>query len=517
MHRGNKTRGQKRPSVYASVLRKGKEAITNEKEARAFLLSLADCDDAVQMVHEVGTSDAALDALRAALSLNPTSSLLQEAIIPLLQVLGKDELAIGARRRFGDKIVMHIFDAPFFILCVAEAVEKRKIRDVMPLAWLLLKAITDCEYMEGYGKTARSQETTTRLAKAICSQLPQGSNVSKQIENVLDGSTSKTAREIDTLEGLNAGAGGRHDNDLVNYRDISIFPTFEEVICAKPPFLPRLCDSVGDEISALDRHFRLLREDFVGPVREELVLLNAIEKKSVKKEDQLMASRLEARIFRKVQLRGIGLDEYNDVSVLLSFPQPPSCVDNWKNWQSLDPKSHEKKYKDYWDRRDRLLQKGSLVAIQMEERFRFATVTRRELSELDTKYAQIGIVFQSEDELFGTLDEVGCGKEYTLIQLSASSFAYKPVLQRLQSLASVPLRNELVLGQSGIEPSYTPSSALQIRKVIQRLHRGLTKVDDLIDGDESQCAAIARALSNRSCADTRPAGYGKVLLWICFG
>lgn len=48
-----------------------------------------------------------------------------------------------------------------------------------------------------------------------------------------------------------------------------------QALCQHPPFLPRPSDShlqlaSSQQAAALDRHFRLLREDFVGPLRAEL-------------------------------------------------------------------------------------------------------------------------------------------------------------------------------------------------------------------------------------------------------
>jgi hypothetical protein len=61
--------------------------------------------------------------------------------------------------------------------------------------------------------------------------------------------------------------GGRHDNDKADFRTIQIVPTIDEITCTQIPWLPLRTDK---ETSVLERHFRLLREDMLQPVREAL-------------------------------------------------------------------------------------------------------------------------------------------------------------------------------------------------------------------------------------------------------
>ena len=65
-----------------------------------------------------------------------------------------------------------------------------------------------------------------------------------------------------------------HDNDKENFRDIDCVPTPSELNCTEKPFLPPSEGSEyisNPETKVLDRQFCLLREDLVGPVREELI------------------------------------------------------------------------------------------------------------------------------------------------------------------------------------------------------------------------------------------------------
>ena len=64
-----------------------------------------------------------------------------------------------------------------------------------------------------------------------------------------------------------------HDNDKKNYRAISIIPTTSELQSTERPYLPSADGSEyidNAEAATLDRQFRLMREDLVGTVKEEL-------------------------------------------------------------------------------------------------------------------------------------------------------------------------------------------------------------------------------------------------------
>ncbi|CAB1103896.1 unnamed protein product [Ectocarpus sp. CCAP 1310/34] len=75
----------------------------------------------------------------------------------------------------------------------------------------------------------------------------------------------------------------RHDNDAERISEISVAPTAEEILCERPPYVPRNAPSTWDRMNhlkplapdspapLLDTHFRLLRQDFVEPLRDAVL------------------------------------------------------------------------------------------------------------------------------------------------------------------------------------------------------------------------------------------------------
>jgi len=81
-----------------------------------------------------------------------------------------------------------------------------------------------------------------------------------------------------------SGPGGRHDNDFVDFREVAIHPTADEIISEEQPFL-RTADAVEDPTYEgkklavhLDNQFRLLREDMLSEMREELSIVSGKKK-----------------------------------------------------------------------------------------------------------------------------------------------------------------------------------------------------------------------------------------------
>lgn len=70
-------------------------------------------------------------------------------------------------------------------------------------------------------------------------------------------------------------AGGRHDNDFPDFRETAILPTADEFACVERPFYRRadeILELQGDQRVAghLDNQFRLLREDMLSELREDV-------------------------------------------------------------------------------------------------------------------------------------------------------------------------------------------------------------------------------------------------------
>jgi hypothetical protein len=103
-------------------------------------------------------------------------------------------------------------------------------------------------------------------------KLPQRRLDEQVLESELKGecTTSMYKMSFGDPPGNLSPRGQRHDNDHASIMDIRILPTVDEILAERPPYVP-LYDSSSWHVSGfrglLDRHFRLLREDNFGPIR----------------------------------------------------------------------------------------------------------------------------------------------------------------------------------------------------------------------------------------------------------
>lgn len=107
-----------------------------------------------------------------------------------------------------------------------------------------------------------------KLADKLNRLLNMGKNITladKQTVNVKRGKAKFVQHQ--------AAPGGRHDNDHSDVRDIQILPTFDEINSQHPEYLPiqgQERDGLTSFEALIDRHFRLIREDTVGQLRDAI-------------------------------------------------------------------------------------------------------------------------------------------------------------------------------------------------------------------------------------------------------
>jgi hypothetical protein len=136
--------------------------------------------------------------------------------------------------------------------------------------------------------------------------------------------TFQLARE---LPGELSEEGRRHDNDYVNIRDISILPTLQEIQSSRNEYLP-FADPrewhFGGILGLVDRHFRLLREDTVGQLRDAAKFeLERLHNPCCQVEDD-ESKRRNARtyVYDNVYVISAAFDEYHGVQVAMRFACP---------------------------------------------------------------------------------------------------------------------------------------------------------------------------------------------------
>jgi len=250
--------------------------------------------------------------------------------------------------------------------------------------------------------------------------------------------------------------GARHNNDCDDITNIRVSPTSDEILCRRPPYLPRNVANAAHHLSDnpilrhLDTHFRLLRHDFVAPLCESLRLF--IDSGGARSGQITKSGRFKPKnaggqdgggdnvdmfVFRNIAVKGIRVKSPHGVVFMVECDQPlhlqsrtrKDRKDFWKNSSSLSP--------------------GSLVCLYDPENMIFGEVNFRDLDllagpkqEFDEKNSpitrlQVGVSVRGRNERETLLRMIirPVATEQVLVQSNISYFAYEPVLTALQNLA----------------------------------------------------------------------------------
>lgn len=294
--------------------------------------------------------------------------------------------------------------------------------------------------------------------------------------------------------------GGRHSNDRAAFREIAIVPLVDELTSTEPPFLPikdvnEVFLREDQETQLLDRHFRLLREDLVASVRDEL----GADKKPMALPVTGIVG-LELHSFHTLKRNQAPGEKATDVKYQRGKVGLKLVLDKSK----MQLKGGSTLASTLQKRR--LMQQGSLVLLRDDDQpvavGRVVRALRDE--ELDREGTcirdpcELGIAF--DDASFVSLVAGSHGDRLSLMALTGSFFAFEPVLACLQNRQSLVFREELLLEvQVSAAPEYAGRDRLQ------------AQIDGQVEFqlDEAQRAAFTHAIESRVALIVGPPGTGK--------
>ncbi|KAL8747727.1 MAG: hypothetical protein Q9190_000426 [Brigantiaea leucoxantha] len=150
--------------------------------------------------------------------------------------------------------------------------------------------------------------------------------------------------------------GARHDNDHQSIKDIEILPTAQEIQSDRIEYLP-LHDPSKNHLPGLpgllDRHFRLLREESIGPLRDAVgrELGNLASPANGAHPEKGREQKERTNIYRNVTFARLDIDRRKGLRLVLEFDQPSVQ-------QNLDARRRQ----DWWHNSKRL-QASTLVCL----------------------------------------------------------------------------------------------------------------------------------------------------------
>lgn len=287
----------------------------------------------------------------------------------------------------------------------------------------------------------------TLLQASINSLRASGVDIQHQMEESVEGvqglirhlqerSREGTLRsDRDTYALLPTGPNNPGEEEQQNFRTIPIYPTPEEFHQDHRPFLrPNLTSQRYTNTHLyLDTHFRLLREDFVRPLREGIQQLLRNQMGREGGSDKSMKTKRfdDIRVYFDTKLM-VPKCTSTGLAYIVQFDIQPLKFVRWQNSK-------------------RLLY-GSLVCLSCDnfESLLFATVSDRDPNGLQR--GQVQITFTEESRI--KLASIQKGQLFLMIETTAYFEAYRYVLEGLQEQEedSLPFQRYIVECSTDVHP-----------------------------------------------------------------
>ena len=431
--------------------------------------------------------------------------------------------------------VTMIFNSPGLMQFLAEewvvCIDQAEVNTVSLICQLLMDAslsLVEARSSDDVKSIAtgirKCSKVDTNLTHRLCAIL--------QLDNPQKSKNIKVKRKEKSIPGVVCwGAdteppGERHDNDHLNFRNISLVPTKDELAFKGRPWLPlesgenNFIEDPSQRL--LDRNFRLLRQDAIGAMKENLADPRAF------------------KVWKNARIIGASCKDVSNPRgtaplhffVQVDVPQEGRVI----NWN-----------------RQRSFPRDGLVALRNGDHHIMATIFIRKCDQdnqwlLNKGGPIIGVIFHHDDEISNAFSDISGNKDtnetykarveelsnitdpnekqiiqdevvmmrkifksYDLIEASDSFFAYRPVLESIQMMMSVPLAEELVHIQKHPKPpSYLPRTVI-LPSDFNKLEANIenwshSSIMEKTTLDESQSKALHMALTNRVALIQGPPG-----------
>ena len=489
------------PDLKSNRLRKvftaivdGKRAVKNTNDAKLFLEAVCDQQDRSACVEKLVAAPQGLQALKMSLRSEVSSAFINQSSASLLRYIADDNVRQLCNGQLLRDILAAVLEPPTFWNALKRCYDERTLSASgihafaclllellsSPLAIVQLNVFDVAEKALGAGGLLDSSSNNTR-------------SLAYKIQDAVRCKVSGSAALGTTKP------GGRHDNDFEDFRKIAIFPTTDEFSAKEQPFYLQsnvVFESEPEKRTAvhLDNQFRLLREDMLGELRNDLRIAGG------NKQGRRVSVQLKSLVFHGV-----------DCGTTQKRKQASIALRCYQGLPKLSGMTREQRKKYYADNRTFLKHMSLGCLLCSNEIVAFGTVDRNEdLLAEDPPIILLQVFGNSA--FVKTLISLKTvhQQQFEFVQVDTPFFAYEPVLKCLQEKTSLPLANEL-LGL--IEPRqlagspFTPEHVVaEIKRHEGRNLRDLLKIPKDVILDHSQTESLVAGLAQNVSLIQGPPG-----------
>ncbi|KAM3560257.1 hypothetical protein ARSEF4850_003737 [Beauveria asiatica] len=316
-----------------------------------------------------------------------------------------------------------------------------------------------------------------------------------RIQKVLQ--TRSSSNNLDDVD----GPGGRHDNDFTDFRQISIYPSSDELSSTIPPFYRQAVEvsqsgPAQRTATHLDNQFRLLREDMLAELRDDIAI--ATGKRKGKRRSQILKN-----------LVPVGIDT-GDEGRARQCALQVSVGSGLERLTKL-PAAQRKKF--LTENRS-FLPHQAFGAVSSNCTIIGFAFTVRNIDDLVRDPPLLSLSFCSSETMEKALRNAVQSNNLEFILIDTPVFAYEPVLRRLQEITELPLDKYLLQMEDGdAEQRFEIPAKLQAKIWRIREHNPngahLEIAGRSYHIDAAQAGALVTALQNPLAVIQGPPGTGK--------
>ncbi|CAI7567741.1 unnamed protein product [Penicillium glandicola] len=486
-----------RLAKYFGAVIYGKQEVRDQNNFKRFIEAVLDQNDPSIVVQRIISSQSALNALQNGLRFNLTPLFINGHTAKLIQYLNHPEVKLLCNGQFLEQLLLVILEPRTLWGAFLEAFRTRKLEDhaIHALCWLMTELLS---LPSSCGVDVRDDaQTVLNDGSLFSSPSVDIRNLGHKIKYRLEMKSSATI-----VQHSEVTAGGRHDNDFPDFRSTAIFPTADEMSCTEKPFYRRAEDitqlSNGQRIAAhVDNQFRLLREDMLSELRDDLQIARGTKKgrRSAFHLKNLFLNHISCTSGPQNRLRPC------TIGVIAQ-----SGLERLKNLSEDGRKKFLKNTPQFVKHRafGCLVRETEIVA--------FATI-EREIDELVSDPPVVMLRIAGQEALKKSLLYLKLYNDVEFLLVDTAMFAYEPILKCLQERVDLPLTEELFLYERD-QP--VKDSSLVPWNVVDKLKKEYgCNIQDILQTsmpvtlDSSQLDSLLAGLTQRVSLIQGPPGTGK--------